>query len=211
MARSLVHQLKEGNHQAFLLLYEEYKPHLYRFIKSTLSTANSPSVSAAQESQDLVQTIFLRVWERREEINPELNFKSYLFTIAKNLVYDTLRSKYFRILTIETEGTLSQSRESDAHIREGGASLTPHMAQKDFSDSIIAEDFRAHFNSLIAKIPPQRRKIFLMSRVKNMTYKEIAQELNISENTVDTQIRNALNFLRKNIHKLFIILLCIHK
>ncbi len=180
----LVNKLKNGDHGAFMQLYEEYRLPLYRFAFSSLNSK--------EESQDLVQIVFLRIWERRNLINLDLNFKSYLYTIAKNQVYTNLRARLYRKIDAKYDKDLISSKEVEF-------------------DKIAYNDLSTQFAVLVNELPERRRQIFLMSRMQNKTYRQIAKELNISENTVDTQIRKSLNYFRKKLKNidLFLVFLTI--
>jgi RNA polymerase sigma-70 factor (ECF subfamily) len=119
------------------------------------------------------------VWINRERINPDKEFQSYLFTIAKNLVLDQLKSAVNRRLYFVDE-----------------------MFQKDLliddvSEESFAIEHEERLMKLLEQIPERRREIFCLNKFEGLSYKQIALRLNISENTVDSQIRNALDYIRK--------------
>jgi RNA polymerase sigma-70 factor (ECF subfamily) len=130
-------------------------------------------------ADDIVQEVFVRVWINRERINPDKEFQSYLFTIAKNLVLDQLKSAVNRRLYFVDE-----------------------MFQKDLliddvSEESFAIEHEERLMKLLEQIPERRREIFCLNKFEGLSYKQIALRLNISENTVDSQIRNALDYIRK--------------
>lgn len=153
---------------AFKLLYEKYSSRVYGFLFS--STGSVP------DSKDLLQNTFLKVWENRRTLDYSKNVESYIFTISRNLLYNHFRAKtYQRLSDIEIDSL--QLSLSEEFILEG----------KEMWD---------RYAKVLKEIPQRRREIFLLSRVENLSYKEIAEKMGISENTVDTQIRRALNFIR---------------
>lgn len=174
---SLVIKLKHGDHSAFIDLYDEYHTRLYNFVYA--------SVNSKDESKDIVQIIFMRLWERHDDINPNLQFGAYLYTIARHLIYNHLRAKLYRKFDIKATETIEHT--------------IPNVDNNE--ELLIETDFRNFFANLIEQLPERRRQIFMMSRSENKSYIQIAKELNITENTVDTQIRKSLDFLRKNLKK----------
>ena len=169
--KDLLKALKDGDLKAFDEIYYKYHKKLFayslKFIKSRA------------DIEDLIQKIFVIIWEKRENINPEKSFNNYLFTIIRNEIYDFLKKKAI---------TEYYNDQIFAEIEE---------TNEDIEIKKLVEIIY----SLIEKIPERRRQIFMMNRDLGMTYRQIAEELGISENTVDTQIRNSLNYLRTELPK----------
>lgn len=169
--KDLLKALKDGDLKAFDEIYYKYHKKLFayslKFIKSRA------------DIEDLIQKIFVIIWEKRENINPEKSFNNYLFTIIRNEIYDFLKKKAI---------TEYYNDQIFAEIEE---------TNEDIEIKKLVEIIY----SLIEKIPERRRQIFMMNRDLGMTYRQIATELGISENTVDTQIRNSLNYLRTELPK----------
>lgn len=168
--------LKQGNTKAFERLFLKYQKKLYHFGYKILKSK--------EEAENLVQTVFMDIWVNREQINEEKSFSGYVFKIAKNKISNILRKK------INEKIYLDYITEHDSNNEE----LKTDELNSDQSEEI--------FEKLINSLPERRREIFLLSRDDGLTYKEIALKLNISENTVDTQIRNALDFLREKYNTL---------
>ena len=170
MDGNLLIDLKNGDEKAFETLFWEYNQHVYHFVYSLLY---DKSMAA-----DLTQNVFLKIWEKHETIDPEQNFDAYLFTIARNLVYK------------ETENRLLSEKLTE--------SLQRQLSDVDslMEERIDAESLREYINSLIEELPPSRREIFRLSRPDHLSYREIAERLSISEQTVETQLSRALRFLR---------------
>lgn len=166
-------RLKQGDESAFESIYWKYNSWVFNFIHSLLFDKSL--------AEDLTQTVFLKIWEKRESIDPELGFDSYLFAIARNLVYK------------ETENRLQSELLSDT--------LKEHSANHDSltEENIDADSLREYINNLIEKLPPSRRQIFQLSRHAHLSNKEIASRLSISEKTVETQLYRALRFLKQKL------------
>jgi len=177
--KELVNKLKEGDSFAFEVLFYKYRNKVKGF---------SVKLAPAQiDPEEIVQEVFVKVWIKKEFINPDKDFQSYLFSIAKHLVIDHLKSAVNRKLYF-----VGEHFQQDILADEG-------------IENSITEDAEEKLQKLINEIPERRREIFRLSRFEGLSYKQIAERLNISENTVDSQIRNALNFLRKEIRKIVVL------
>jgi len=181
--KELVKKLKDGDSFAFEVLFYKYRNKIKGFAKKM--------VPAQIDPEEIVQEVFVRVWLKRETINPDKDFQSYLFSIAKHLILDHLKSAVNRKLYFVGE-----------HFQHD-------LLAEDGADIQIPDGVEEKLLSLIEQIPERRREIFLLNRFEGLSYKQIAERLNISENTVDSQIRNALAFLRKEFRK-FVVLAFLH-
>ena len=167
-------RLKQGDVHAFEVIFWEYNPRVYHFVYSLLCDKLL--------AEDLTQTVFLKIWERREMIDPAQPFEAYLFTIARHLAYK------------ESERMLVASLSDLAE----AASFTDEVA---LEDKLEADSLREYIQQLVDRLPVARREIFRLSREEHLSHKEIAERLHISEKTVETQLYHALRFLREELHK----------
>lgn len=182
MIDQLALRIKLGDTQAFELLFRKFYVRLFAFANKFLNDA--------EEAQEIVQEVFAKIWEGRDEIDPEDSLKSYIFKIAQNLSINKLRrrkveSRYceiYRLVYIEHE-------EYSAH-----ESLLARELQKDIAHSL-------------GKLPAECRKVFELSREDGLKYKEIAVTLNISVKTVEAQMSKALRLLRVELSEYLTILL----
>ena len=179
--QKLTQRLVSGDEMAFELLFYRYRGKVADFIRRSLPHRN--------DSEDVVLEVFLRVWFSKEKIDVQRPFAPYLFRIARNLVIDLLRKKVEHTIYLQNESFLSNFSSNEAEIK------------------IEEKELQYWLESLINKLPEQRRKIFMMSRFEGFTYPEIAKKLNISENTVDTQIRRSLDYFRNEIKRIKMLLL----
>ncbi len=177
--KELVEKLKFGDSFAFEVLFYKYRNKVKGFATKMVPSQIDP--------EETVQEVFIKLWLKKEMIDPEKDFQSYLFSIAKNLILDHLKSAVNRKLYFV-----------DEHFQQD-------ILSDESLDGTIPVDFEAQMLSLIEQIPERRREIFRLSRFEGMTYKQIAERLNITENTVDSQIRNALAFLRKEFRKIVVL------
>ncbi|MCX6327135.1 MAG: RNA polymerase sigma-70 factor [Bacteroidia bacterium] len=169
----LVKSLSKGNLLAFNSLYKEYSGRLYRFAFGYLKSV--------EESEELVQEVFTIIWEKRAALKEELSFKSFLFTIAFNIIRKHFRSKTY----------LSEYFKTGA-----GDDLDMQTSQKITYDSLYQ-----YITELINQLPERRKEIFMKSRFDGLSIKEIAEELKISHKTVENQLTDALKFIRTNLNR----------
>lgn len=177
----LIVRLNANDQFAFEVLFYKYKNKLKGFVIKL-----APS---QVDSDEIVQKVFIKVWVQRTKIDPRKSFSSFLFTIAKNEVIDQLRSSISKRIYFMGHEAIADLNISDQSVNE---------TQLELEQKVV---------ELIKKIPERRRQIFELSRYDGLSYKQIAKELNISENTVDTQIRKSLNYLREELRKIKILLL----
>lgn len=166
----LVSELKNGNEKAFRQLFDLYHQSIYGYSISLLK-----SKEAAEEN---VQDVFMKVWQNRKNLDPDLSFKAFIFTIARNQAFNTL-NKAANDLALK-EAVFYESQKSH-----------------EYGDYSIREaDCKKLRKQAIKQLPPKRKQIFKMSRKKGMSYEEISQELGISINTVRNQMSKALESMR---------------
>jgi RNA polymerase sigma-70 factor (ECF subfamily) len=170
---TLVQLLQKGNVTAFDSLFEGYSQKLFGFALKYFKNES--------DAEELVQEVFVKVWENRQTLKSELSFKSYLFTIALNQIRKHFNKKatslrYLESLQNEPEFTDYQAVNDDNY-----------------------ESALQQINLIIEQLPPRRREIFIKSKLDGKSSKEIAAELNISAGTVDNQVSDALRFIRSQL------------
>lgn len=167
----LVKKLAEGDFNAFDALFKFYHKKLYHFALSLLKNS--------EDAEDVVQEVFVRIWENRDNIKIRHSFKSFLFTIAYNIIVNQLRK---RMADVRFREKLEKNIQTD---------LTRE------ADHLVYMELDNRFRTVLSQLPPQRKRIYKMHRDLKMTYKEIGQKLNISPNTVRNQFSEALKFLQE--------------
>jgi RNA polymerase sigma-70 factor (ECF subfamily) len=171
----LVKGLRDNDPEAFKELFNRYHARVYTFALRI--------VPAASDAEEVVQEVFMAVWKQRNSLVISSSLISYLFGIAKHMVCKLVQQK-IRYEAF-TEYYLDQNQEY-AFITE---------------ETVLFQELSDRVEQLLLELPERRRQIFLLSRHDELSYAEIAHQLGISENTVDTQIRHALNFLRGRISR----------
>ncbi len=179
----LLNRIKQNDEVALELLFRRYFKNLCFFANRLLMEH--------QLAEEVVSDIFLNIWLKRGQIKINSSFKAYLYKAVKNQSINYLQKRKINIESLEVvdkEGLVS--------------SLSPeHFLRYNQLDEEI--------KSLIKELPEKRRLIFRMNRIDGLSYSEIAEILEISINTVQNQMVNAVKFLLKKyqrISKLFSLL-----
>ena len=169
----LVERLQTGDVEAFDMIYAKYSGTLYKF--------GLKHLRSAAEAEELVQSVFLKVWENYKGLKKELSFKSYLFTIAYNDVCKLFRKRdYLRKFIVDT---LAEN---------------PQFSHK-IEDGIDCQSVLERVQQIVDKLPERKKTIFLKSRQEGKTTKEIAEELGLSPGTIDNYISEVLKFIRNRL------------
>jgi RNA polymerase sigma-70 factor (family 1) len=166
----LVDLLKSGDQLAFTELLKRYNRllfiHAYKLLKDK------------EDARDLVQEIFIAIWDSRESISAKTNFAGFLYASIRNKVLNLIIHK-------KVEHKYLNSLKD--YIEKGEAQ-TDYLARTRELQSIIERE--------IQFLPPKMREIFELSRYDNLSHKQISEKLNLSEKTVKKQVNNALKILR---------------
>ncbi|MDX1636898.1 MAG: RNA polymerase sigma-70 factor [Balneolaceae bacterium] len=170
----LFKKIKHGDEEAFEELFHTYYKPLVRFVWGY--------VKSEAIAEEITQDLFTKLWQESTSLTIRSSVKSYLYSAARNMSLNHLKHR-----EIEQEW----EKEKKALYTD-----QPHEStlNKKLHDKMILEEVE----QVIQDLPERRRLIFVLSRHQDMTYKEIARFLDISENTVDTQIRRALATLREH-------------
>ncbi len=157
----------------FSELYFIYYPKLVRFAKEF--------VILEEDAENITQDIFMNLWERRNSLNHINNMNAYLFKLVKNRCLDHLKHKIFEQKYAETEWASFKVESFEDY------------------DVIEKKDMEELIRFAINSLPERCREIFLLSRFRNLKYKEISDHLSISVNTVECQMGIALRKLRSRL------------
>lgn len=167
-----VEKLQKGDLEAFDQIFKKYGDRLFGFAFSYLKSK--------EETEGLVQDVFLKIWENRKILKKESSLKSYLFTIAYHNMCKVFRKKQIHEKFLEEK---SFAEHSTINLEE----------QLEYKATL------GQVEQLIDKLPEKQRIIFLKSRKEGKSTREIAEEMNLASGTVDNNISAALKFLRKHI------------
>ena len=171
----LISRLRNSDVKAFDQLFRNYSRNLFRFAFSLLKNKD--------DAEGIVQEVFLRVWNKRADIDSNRSFKSWLFTISYNLIIDELR------------------------LRLKEKEYINHLEKFFNTQDIIAENeadynlLKTQIDEVMEKLPDKRKMIYRLSRVEGLSNKEISEKLSISVKTVENQINLAIKFLKFSLGK----------
>lgn len=168
----LLLRLKSGDKEAFTAFFYMYKDKLYGFL---LSLNHSPV-----KAEDMVQEIFMKIWQTHDKLDPKGNLNAYIFRIAQNYAIDQLRKR--------THDTLSFTEDCIAGKED---SATPGPA-----DELINKELSLALTKAIALLPPQQQKIFIYHQIEGLPHEEIARILNLSVSTIQNHMRKAFSNIR---------------
>lgn len=169
----LLNRMKSGDQIAFEQIYKQYSLRIYWNILKM--------VKSEDDASELLQDVFFKVWEKRELIDPEQSFKSYLFQISKFAVYNFIRKTN---LDKKLKDYLShENTELYTHVEES-------IAYKQ-SDEFIKD--------AIEQLPPQRKQVYKLCKIEGKSYEEVSKILGISTSTISDHIVKATKFI-KNRH-----------
>lgn len=173
--RHLLLQLKQGDEFAFNSIYLSYSKALYKKI--------SGIVKDESIADELLQDLFLKVWEKRAVINTEQSFTSFLYTIANNLVYD-----YFRKV----------SKDKRLHARLLINAVDYYMQTEE---NLIGKETSQIIEQAISKLSEQRRAVFTLCKIEGKSYQEAAALLGISVATVNSHMVNSMRFIKEFLYR----------
>lgn len=175
--QELIRKLKQGDEKAFNSLFYHYHARVYNLAKKFLQYK--------EEAEEIVQIVFIALWENRQQIDENQSLGGYILTIARHWIYNTLKKNVYR------QGYIDYIT---------GQNDSFNLKTEDI---VFYNELNALLNKLISDLPPKRSEIFKLSRIDGLSYREIADQLSITESTVNTQITKSLDFIRKNIKILY--------
>lgn len=159
---------------AFYHIYERYSKRLYGFVLRY--------IKQKEDAEEIVQEVFVKIWESRNKIDAYSSFEAFLFTIAYNTTISLLRKRTSEKIYLEHIKSLQQCANSP-----------------DLIDEIQFNELNDRVQSLLNELTPRQKEIFQLSREEGLTHDEIAKKLDISVNTVKKHMGNTLAFLKSQI------------
>lgn len=174
---SYIKALAGGDQKAFEILFLQYQPKLVFFFNGFTKDK--------EQARDMAQDVFLDIWNDRGKLVEVKSFKAYLFKIAKNKVCN-----YYDHVIVNEKFIANQ--------------LTLPSNTENTEEVIFAKQLRDLIDVTVSQMPPQRKQIYIMSRIDGKSNTEIAEKLNINKRTVENHLTAALAEIRKTI-KIWII------
>jgi RNA polymerase sigma-70 factor (ECF subfamily) len=162
--------LKAGNTKVFETLFKQWYEPLCRYAYSMLHNQD--------EAEDIAQKTFCKLWDQREKMEIHTSIKSYLYRMVHNACLNKIKQWQIQ----------SEHHEQIAY---SSVSVVNHVEQ-----AVVHKELSHQIELAIAALPERCREVFLLSRMQHLSYIQIAQKMQISPNTVETQIVKALKTLR---------------
>lgn len=172
----ILKELKRGDHAAFEEIFARYSKPLFQFSLSYLKSRDA--------AEDIVQEVFIKIWDKKKDIKTDASFQSYLFTIALNAIRKSF-NKNSKLFEIKHDILIDFSR-----------------SKHDFDDYPDFQFLLDKLDDLICQMPEKRREVFIKKKIEGKPVKEIAEEMDISGKTVEYHISEAMKFLKNEFEKL---------
>lgn len=169
----LVAQLKKGDAYSYTEIFERYNSVLLRHAYRLLSNDD--------EALDVVQDVFLNLWQNRNQIELKSSLSGYLFTSVKNRIFKLFAH----------QKVVLRYAESISSFMITGYNLV--------EDQLLEKELSAFISKEINALPTKMREVFILNKKENLTYKEIAERLNITDQTAKQQVYKAMKILKPKI------------
>lgn len=178
---SLLNEMKKGNREAFNGVFRYFYPRVMAYVASMVEQ---------KVAEDIVQDVFLYIWENREKLYVSEGFHSYLFQSAYTRCLDHFKKN----LSVEKYHSFTYEKylEDYQKLLKGDNPVIEELCTKDFYRRLY---------ELLEQLPMQRREIFILTYIKGLTAKEIAGQTGMPQRTVESHLYLALRFLKKHMSK----------
>ncbi|MCG8322328.1 MAG: RNA polymerase sigma-70 factor [Cytophagales bacterium] len=170
-----VAKLKKGSEKAFGKLFRKYAKKIY-------NTSRKLKLSH-EEAEEVVQELFLKIWQKRTNLDENRSFNAYLLTITKSLIIKKSRQRVYQA----------------AYEKYAITNFSDISHQTE--DYVIFSDLEALSRSYVEKLPNQQKQIYMMKMHDNLTMEEIAKTLKVSKRTVENHFYRACKNLRTQLVK----------
>ncbi len=156
--------------RAFKKLYFSHHSYLYRIAYRIVRDTHA--------AKDIVQHVFLKIWERSDTLDLNDDLKSYLIKATINASLDYIERQ---------KNSVKIEQEAQIRLMD--------------NENPVQDDFQRHFEEALLKLPEKCRAVFILNKLEGLRYKEIAAYMDISEKTVENQMGKALKVLRELLSK----------
>lgn len=179
----LIDLLRKGNNDAFSIIYKRYWEKVCNFSRLY--------ITSDADVEDIVQQVFLKLWNYRESLKDNESFEGFLFIATRNLIFSHFRKSFnenaYKLTVLDA---ISEEQDDWYGIQE----------------EIEAHELGEYIEQLLQELPLRQQEIFRLSRTEMCSNREIAERMAISQKTVEKNITATLRFLRENIRLLIIFL-----
>ncbi|BAV09285.1 RNA polymerase sigma factor [Filimonas lacunae] len=167
---ALLQALANGSSEAFTLIFTHYSAGVYDAAMAYLQNEN--------QAQEAVQEVFLKIWQKREQLAEVEKLQDYLFIVARNYIFNQLKHNALTVTVLHQHYQQSNtfSNDTDYRVRE--------------------KQYQQLLEAAINTLPAERKKIYLLAKNEELSYEQIAQQLGISRHTVKNQMYQALQTIR---------------
>lgn len=179
--KELLRRLQEGNEFAFKALYEIYAPRLTLKLLKLLRSE--------ELAEDILQDLFIKIWEVRHTINPELSFGALLFKIAANLSKNVYRRNIY-----------------DQLMRK---QINPDDSHNPIEESLNQSEAKELLQAALNKLTPRQREVYIMHKIDGLSYQEISSRLSISASAINHHMQEANKQLKNILRYNYIYLLAL--
>ena len=176
---ALLKLVAEGNEFAFREIFNHYKDKLFNY---TYRITDSEELA-----EEIVMDAFLKIWCNREDLIYINRFDAYLYTIIRNRAFSAIKRRAHEALIITRLSNISSEY------------------QECTEETVVYNEYQYILKRAINKLPPQQKLVYSMSREEGLKYEEIADQLNLSKNTVKAHLKKALNTLRLVVSNLLVL------
>ncbi len=177
--KTIINILKNDDRQGFNEIFDSYYPRMYAYALRYVSNKN--------DAEDIVISTLAHIWETRAKINITSSVASYFFRCVHNRCIDHLKR-----INKEQKNRVFINREEFEN---------SYDLEYNVEDVLLNKELGEHLKNNISELPEQCRKVFVLSKLEGLSQKKIAKELNITVNTVETQMSRALKKLRNGLSK----------
>lgn len=171
----LLEKYRNGDAAAYNVLFKRYYDQLYNYAFKNLKESCI--------AEELTMDVMMGLWKKKGEITVETDLKSYLYRSVKNAIYNHYRRKILPTVSLE--------------LVKDQITLT----SKEIDYELNSKELEGFYREKISQLSPQRRRVYELSRDENMTYAEIAKDMDLSVNTVENYMVASLSFFRKQLNE----------
>jgi len=169
----LLKKLSEGDQRSFESLYLQYRQLVYTGVWKLMKCHDT--------SQEILQDVFVKVWQNRARIDTSKSFRAYLYTISQSTVYD-----YFRRMASDQAKVSQFSKNYSA------------TKTNEIEEQIAFKEVQQHLDTILESMPERCRQVFVLCKIEGRSYDEVAKLLNISTATINNHIVKATRIIKSN-------------
>jgi len=176
--------LKSGSERAFRIIMDNWYLRLFNFANGYLNND--------ENTKEVLQDVFLRLWDYRFKLTEDTILNAYLFTLTRNRCIDLIRRERL-VMQFRAD-----KQEEYRKLTENFDALSDPIL-----DDIFATEIETEINHTVSRLPEQCRKVFMMSRTNGLKNREISEKLELSEKTVESHLTKALKTIKQALEKKF--------